>query len=113
MAGDAVTAGVDGEVVERILAPLLENARRYARSRVRLTAATAGGRVLVTVADDGPGVPEEALERVFEPGARGRRARCAGLGLALSRRLARAAGGDVSAERPGDLRRDFRVELPG
>ncbi len=113
VAGAAVTAGIDGEVVERILAPLLDNARRYARSRVRLSAATTGGRVLVTVADDGPGVPDEALERVFEPGMRvGDEHGGAGLGLALSRRLARAAGGDVSAERPVNGGATFRVELP-
>jgi signal transduction histidine kinase len=108
-----VTAGVDGEVVERILAPLLDNARRYARTNVELTAAAAGGRVLVTVADDGPGVPEDALDHVFEPGVRvGDAHGGAGLGLALSRRLARAAGGEVSAERAAHGAA-FRVELPG
>jgi signal transduction histidine kinase len=113
MADAAVTAGVDGEVVERILAPLLDNARRYARSRVQLTAATAGGRVLVTVTDDGPGVPDDALERVFDPGVRvGDAHGGAGLGLALSRRLARAAGGDVRAESGERGGAAFRVELP-
>jgi signal transduction histidine kinase len=109
---DGVTAGVDGEVVERILAPLLDNARRFARTHVELTAAAAGGRVLVTVADDGPGVPADALDRVFEPGVRAGDAHGgAGLGLALSRRLARAAGGEVSAERAAHGAA-FRVELP-
>ncbi|MEA2264548.1 MAG: hypothetical protein QOE27_131 [Solirubrobacteraceae bacterium] len=107
-------AGVDREVLERILAPLLDNARRYARSRVHLGAAAEDGRIVVTVADDGPGIPDEARERIFQPGARADQRNGhggAGLGLALSRRLARAVGGDVTASRfaGGAM---LRVELP-
>jgi signal transduction histidine kinase len=109
-------AGVDPEVVERIVAPLLDNAGRYARSRVTVDAARVNGRVVVTVADDGPGVPADARESVFEPGVRagldiGHSG--AGLGLALARRLARAAGGDVSVVEPQALRgAELRVDLP-
>jgi signal transduction histidine kinase len=115
VAGERVTAGVDREVVERILAPLLDNARRHAHARVQLAAVSAGGRALVTVADDGPGVPAEALEQVFEPGARAGKTNGhggAGLGLALSRRLARAAGGDVRAESAALGGAAFHVDLP-
>jgi signal transduction histidine kinase len=72
--------------------------------------------VAVTVADDGPGVPDDAREAVFEPGvatpADGHAG--AGLGLALARRLAKAAGGDVTLARraPGGGA-EFRVDLPG
>jgi signal transduction histidine kinase len=94
------TVGVDAEVVERILAPVLDNAARHARATVRVTTATSGGRVRITVTDDGPGVAAEALQRVFEPGVRlvhddGHGG--SGLGLPLARRLARAANGDVTA----------------
>jgi signal transduction histidine kinase len=102
-------------VVQRILAPLIDNARRHARSRVQLTAAAANGRVLIVVADDGPGVPDEAREHVFEPGTRAGKVNGhggAGLGLALSRRLARAAGGDVRAEPASLGGAAFHVELP-
>jgi signal transduction histidine kinase len=110
------TAGVDAEVVERIVAPLLDNAGRYARSRVTLSARAVNGGVLLTVADDGPGVPAEAREAIFEPGARGERANGhggAGLGLPLARRLAKAIGGDVTLGPQEPARgAEFRVELP-
>jgi signal transduction histidine kinase len=70
----------------------------------------------VTLEDDGPGVQGEERERIFEPGVRGSAASpdsatSAGLGLALARRLARTAGGDV---RLGDSARgaQFLVALP-
>jgi signal transduction histidine kinase len=107
-------AGVDREVLERILAPLLDNAGRYARNCVRVEAAARDGGVTVTVADDGPGIPEHARERIFRPGTRADGVNGhggAGLGLALSRRLARAVGGEVSAQ-PSAGGALLRVELP-
>jgi signal transduction histidine kinase len=68
------------------------------------------------VRDDGAGVPAADREKVFEPGWRGERATAvnaggAGLGLALARRLARAAGGDVRAAGNGGGG-DFYARLP-
>jgi two-component system heavy metal sensor histidine kinase CusS len=113
--------GVDADVVERIVAPLLDNAGRYAQSHVVVQAGREGGRVRVRVRDDGPGIDPGEREAVFEPGVRGARANGhggAGLGLSLSRRLARAAGGDVTVaeapapERPGGHGTTFVVDLP-
>ncbi|MFD7907635.1 sensor histidine kinase [Kitasatospora sp. NPDC059747] len=102
--GDAqVVAGVSAPIVERILAPLLDNARRYARTSVTMECAGRPGSVTVVVSDDGPGIPEGVGEAVFEPGRRadpGDGHDGAGLGLALARRLARAAGGDLTLGRP-------------
>jgi signal transduction histidine kinase len=69
------------------------------------------------VADDGPGVAVEAREQVFEPGVRAAGLnghRGAGLGLPLARRLARAAGGDITLDdTPGALGgARFVVTLP-
>ncbi|MEJ5869078.1 HAMP domain-containing sensor histidine kinase [Pseudokineococcus sp. 5B2Z-1] len=105
VAGDVVV-GVDAAVLERLLQPVVDNAVRHARSRVRLSAASApDDGVVVAVDDDGPGIPSHLLEEVFVPGVRGDPGDGhdgAGLGLALVRRLARAAGGDAHAEgRPG------------
>jgi signal transduction histidine kinase len=111
-----VAVGVDAEVVQRILTPVLDNAARHASRRVRVTTGRQGGRVTVTVVDDGPGVPADELQRVFEPGVRlqeGDGHGGSGLGLPLARRLARAANGDVVAlevpDRPGAA---FVVQLP-
>jgi signal transduction histidine kinase len=100
------------ELVRRALAPLVDNARRHARGRVRIELSAAGGRVQLAVRDDGPGLHAELGERAFEPGVRGldEPDGGAGLGLALARRLARSCGGDVVAgPGPGGC---FVLELP-
>ena len=101
--------GAEGEpeIVRRALAPLVDNARRHARSRVWLELSAGHGHVRVAVHDDGPGVDPDLGDRVFEPGVGGGGA---GLGLPLARRLARSCGGDVVAgEGPGGC---FVLELP-
>jgi len=108
--------GVDAELAERILQPVLENACRYASSRVRVTISRSDSTVVYTVADDGPGVSFEERVRIFEPGVRGAAAgtnghRGAGLGLALARRLAQSVEGEVDVAATGNGGR-FVVRLP-
>jgi signal transduction histidine kinase len=107
--------GVDSDVAERILQPLIENACRYGRGRVRVSVDRDTDSVVFIVRDDGPGVGGEERELIFEPGRRGSASvedgDGAGLGLALARRLARAVGGDVSAE-PSSSGGIFRASLP-
>ena len=93
--------------IKRALANLVANALAYGgAARVRLDPPEAG-MVRVSVADDGPGVPEAALERVFEPfhrleASRSRETGGTGLGLPIARNILRAHGGDVTlANRPG------------
>lgn len=95
--------GVDADMVERIVSPLLDNAARAAREDVVVQAAQRDGAVAIDVLDDGPGIDEADRDAIFEPGRRGTAAHAsggAGLGLALARRLARASGGDVTVEAP-------------
>jgi signal transduction histidine kinase len=115
VADPALTVGLDADVVERVVAPLLDNASRYAVSSVTVDAAREGAGVVVRIRDDGPGLAPGEAEAIFAPGARGENQtghRGTGLGLALSRRLARAAGGDVRAEENGGAGACFVVELP-
>jgi signal transduction histidine kinase len=111
-----VMAGVEPEVVARIVAPLIDNAQRYARTRIVLSAASVDGATVLSVADDGPGVAVHPREQVFEPGVHagaGNGHSGAGLGLALARRLAKAVGGDVTlAPAAPGAGAEFRVRLP-
>jgi signal transduction histidine kinase len=96
-----LSVGVEADVVTRILAPIIDNARRYAHSAVRLEVRRAQNLVAVRIANDGPPVSAEPADRVFEPGystASTDGHVGAGLGLALARRLARAADGDLTVE---------------
>jgi signal transduction histidine kinase len=108
--------GVDADLVERILNPLVENACRYGNSSVRVSVRADNGAVVFDVVDDGPGVESADADRIFQPGVRGpasgngQAGGGAGLGLSLARRLAQAADGSVSVE-PGRGGR-FRVRLP-
>jgi signal transduction histidine kinase len=109
-----VRVGVDQDIAERILHPVIENALRYGRGEVRVRVARNGSAVLFAVDDNGPGVTPDEQEAIFEPAVRGSAGQStqsgAGLGLALARRLARAVSGDVEAH-PG-ARGHFVVRLP-
>jgi signal transduction histidine kinase len=110
---EGIAAGAPTEIVERIIQPLLDNARRYARARVDVTVSPSPRGPVVVIADDGPGIPPDWLETAFEAGFSTDEAHGgAGLGLALARRLARAAGGDVIAEASATGAR-LVVSLPG
>jgi signal transduction histidine kinase len=92
--------------LRRALGNLIDNALKFAGD-AELTATREGDRAVVVVADRGPGLSEEEREAAFEPFHRGERSRNrqtggAGLGLAVARQAARAAGGDVTlSNRPG------------
>ncbi|MFJ2816285.1 ATP-binding protein [Streptomyces sp. NPDC087294] len=117
--GAGPTAGVPPALLARIVSPLLANARRYARSRITVRAyrapGGAPGRVHIDVIDDGPGVPPAFRDRLFQPGRRadpGDGHGGAGLGLPLARRLARAAGGEVTFDPGYGPGARFVISLP-
>jgi signal transduction histidine kinase len=93
-------ARADPAACARVVRILIDNALRYAPEGEPIEIATArdGGRVMVEVADNGPGVPEDERERIFERFHRGRAAGSAsgfGLGLAIGRELAERMGGHL------------------
>ena len=108
--------GIDPDLAERILQPLLENACRYGAALVRVGIGRDGSSIVYTIDDDGPGVDDADTGRIFEPGVRGTVPHTlghngAGLGLALARRLARSVDGEVSADTAAAGGR-FIVRLP-
>ena len=106
--------GASREVVARILTPLLSNAGRYARSQIIVRAERQHDTMAIVVTDDGPGLPADFRDNVFEPGSRADRRDQhpgPGLGLALARRLARSCGGDISLQ-DSEIGAAFSVSLP-
>jgi len=109
-AGAVVRA--DASAVEQILFNLVDNACKYAAGatdkRIHLVAEAAGSRAVLKVCDHGPGISAREARRLFRPFSKSARdaansAPGVGLGLALSRRLAREMGGDLTLiPRPDD-----------
>jgi signal transduction histidine kinase len=100
------SCATDASRVEQILINLLANAIRYApeESVVRVSVSAGDRRIVYRVEDEGPGVPSEDVERIFDIYVTkpGEESRGLGLGLPLSRRLARLLGGELYAVwRPG------------
>ncbi len=98
--GEKVTVRIRPQSVRRALRNLIENALRYGETAL-VTYQHDAGHVFVAVSDDGPGIPETDLEKVFAPFFRLERSRSrdtggTGLGLSIARTIARAHGGDVS-----------------
>jgi len=95
-----VTAWVDPLRFRQIVRNLLTNAVRYGGGTIRVEGGTSpSGSIWLRVVDDGPGIPAEDREAVFQPYTRARSDRALpgsmGLGLPVSRRLARLMGGDL------------------
>jgi two-component system OmpR family sensor kinase len=116
--GAVGTAALDGRMVGLVLDHLLDNAVRHTPegSVVHVGLKGTPGAVVVTVEDDGLGVPEEILPHLFERFYRGDAARGrgagAGLGLTVAAAIVRAHGGAIRAERAGTRGLRVTVELP-
>jgi signal transduction histidine kinase len=110
----------DPNRVRQILLNLVTNAVKYASSRdgqITLSVGTTSRDVTIHVVDTGPGIPHEKLSAIFDPfvqlasGLSDRRGGV-GLGLAISRDLARAMSGDLTVESTVGVGSRFTVRLP-
>jgi heavy metal sensor kinase len=117
--GDGAEAEADPQRLHQAITNFIENAIKYARpdGHVRATAWSTDAEVGVTVADDGPGIPAEAREHLFDrfyrvDGARGRDDGGSGLGLAICREIAGAHGGRVWVESEEGRGSRFNLALP-
>jgi signal transduction histidine kinase len=107
----------DRDAIGRVVANLLDNAVRHANASIRLAVTADGAYQMISVSDDGPGIPAADRERVFDrftrlDDARARDAGGSGLGLAIVRELVRRHGGTVAlkgASPPPGLRVDVRL----
>jgi two-component system phosphate regulon sensor histidine kinase PhoR len=98
-----LTATADANRLEQVLANLVDNAIKYGRAQGRVTVGGEkidGGKIEIFVQDDGPGIPPESLDRVFERFYRVDKARSrdqggTGLGLSIVKHIVQAHGGEV------------------
>jgi heavy metal sensor kinase len=117
------SAAFDGDegLIRRLIVNLLDNATRYAPqgSTVRAELEQTDGRYVLSISDEGPGIPPEIQPRIFERLYRGDAARGrnqpdggAGLGLALARWIANVHGGEVTLAHSSAAGTTFAVSLP-
>jgi two-component system, OmpR family, phosphate regulon sensor histidine kinase PhoR len=122
IAPDATSVPGDPAKLQDALRNLLENATNYspAGSRITIRASRRGDRILISIADEGPGIPESDLARVFERFYRvdksrtrdGRDPGGTGLGLAIVKHLIELHGGKVSVANQAPHGAVFTIELP-
>ena len=93
-------ADADYTLLDQVLTNLLENAARHSPDggMIRVRARERENRIEVSVADQGPGVSPEDVERIFEPFSRGRGSTSSGVGLAICRAIVEAHGGTISVQ---------------
>ena len=114
--GGPVTVHTDRDKLARAIGNVVENAARHAASLVELGLVTEAATVLITVADDGPGIPPADRARVFErftrlDDARDRDAGGSGLGLPIAAELLSALGGSIILTDRADEAAGLRVEI--
>jgi signal transduction histidine kinase len=111
---------IDEEKIRTVLRNLLENAAKYSlpeSSPVEISASETAETVVIRVTDDGVGIPDGDLQRVFEPFFRVDRSRSKstggyGLGLSICKRVMEAHGGSIAVERPPNRGTSFILTFP-
>jgi two-component system sensor histidine kinase RstB len=117
-AGASLMLRGDSDALAKIIDNLLQNACRHAESRVFVFAENDGDEAVITVEDDGVGVPQAERDAIFQPfhrlgSEKGGKASGFGLGLAIVARLVKAHGGSIRVDQSRDLGGAcFELRLP-
>jgi signal transduction histidine kinase len=110
---EGIALQADREQILRVLVNLGRNAFESGAETVTVSASQADGKVTLTLADDGPGLPPRAREHLFQPFAGTARKGGTGLGLAIAREIAVAHRGDLQLLATSGKGTVFRLDLPG
>lgn len=102
----------DRAQLHRVLMNLCGNAAEAGARRVTISAEPGRGRTIITIEDDGPGLPPKARQHLFQPFTGSARAGGTGLGLAVAREVMRAHGGEIVLAESGATGTVFRLTLP-
>jgi signal transduction histidine kinase len=107
----------NSDLLARALHNIVRNCLRYAETKVLVTCTIDTKAVHIFISDDGPGIPEEYHERIFEPFARldtsrDRQSGGYGLGLAIARRILQRHGGDIRVQNPQARGAGFVLHWP-
>ena len=114
---EGVRVKADRRRVQQVIRNLMENARKYGGDQIMVEGFVMGDQYLIIISDNGPGVPDEETQKVFENFEQlskgdARESTGIGLGLPIARRLARAMGGEVWYERRFPTGARFCYSLP-
>jgi signal transduction histidine kinase/DNA-binding response OmpR family regulator len=118
VASDLPLVNADRDMILQVVGNLLDNALRYTRDRIQIRAAHAGGEVVVSVVDDGRGIPEGKAAELFNKFVQldrpkgGSGYKGTGLGLAICREIVNLHSGRIWAENVKDWGAGFHVALP-
>ncbi len=110
--GGDVQVFADRRQLFRAFHNLGNNAIQAGAATLAVEAQTAGGLLTIRVIDDGPGLPQKARDKLFQPFAGSTRRDGTGLGLVIVRDIVRAHGGDIALEASSETGTVFRVTLP-
>ncbi|MFT7531606.1 MAG: two-component system sensor histidine kinase PhoQ, partial [Gammaproteobacteria bacterium] len=110
---DLLVAVDEGDLME-ILGNVLENAFKWCDSRVKLSARKAGRQVELIIADDGPGIPDAKVQKIFGRGVRAdEQVPGQGIGLAVAHEIVQSYAGKLSVQQADLGGAEFQISLPG
>lgn len=117
IADDLPPVWVDSDLIQMVITHLLDNALKYspASSPIAISARLQDGRVVISVADRGPGIPEQERSRIFEKFYRGqaeKNLKGTGMGLAIAREIMTAHGQEIWVESQTGSGAEFSLSLP-